>query len=712
MRDVGGTNNLRCYIFGNTDVGGTEPTWPSNMATLVYNYDQFDNYKGRQITPVYKMNFFDEIIWNGSTGNGRWSDALNWSPNILPQQTDEVLFDNITGNSNSYSVIYDLVSMQTIKSLRINPTIPNNITLNFPNTCTFSPAITINLIGDAVIIENGGIINADFGATSGDPLTFAASGTSGKLRINNGGRFIWKADQANLYLIDRLSTVAGTEKGIFEFDIQSSGSEAISVSGKTYGSLVLSASDGNNLYQIQGGGDAIIRGDFVINSNVTLDETWGTDYSGTILVGGDFTNNATVWNINTTENIPDNLIIFNGNVHQTISTNSSTMNIAGTGFNKKIQINNTSGGVSLATDIKLNESLTMTSGILNTGLFVVDLSTSGTLSETPTNPTSYITGNVRATRNIGSGSQDFGGIGLEIQESSGANSTVVTRVTGTPLQGNATCCSGNWSIQRYFDIVPTVNYGLDASMRLFYFEHELNGISETNLEAFKAYLPFSGTSPWTDMAGIGNSVDNNVRVIGLSGFSRWTAAPKDAPLPVELTSFDVKCNSSISTLVWSTASEINNDYFDVEKSDDGFVWYSIAQITGAGNSNKVLTYSFDDKQVSKSKSYYRLKQVDFDGKFEYSPIIYNTCFENNQVEVIVYPNPFEEKINISIGNWTSTSIKCEVIDMLGQVVLTLEFDNSNGSIFETINTQSLKSGLYFIKFYDNDAIITKKIEKR
>lgn len=711
MKDVSGTNNLRCYIFGNTDVGGTEPTWPTNMATLVYNFDQVDNYRGRQITPVYKMNFFDEIIWNGSTGNGRWSDALNWSPNILPQQTDEVLFDNITGDANSYSVIYDVASMQTIKSLRINPTAPNNITVNFPNTCTFSPAITINLSGDAVIIENGGILNADFGSTTGNPLTLSASGTSGKIRINNGGRFIWKADQANEYLVDRLSTVVGTEKGIFEFDIQSSGNEAISVSDKTYGSLVLSASDGNTTYQIQGDGDAIIRGDFVINTNVTLDETWGTDFSGTILIGGNFTNNAAAWNINTIETTPDNLIILNGSAAQTISTSSTTMNVAGSGFGKKIQISNTSGGVSLASDIKLRETLTMTSGILNTGSFTVDLGTVGTLVETPINPSSYITGNVKATRNIGLGSQSFGGIGLEIEESSGSNSTVVTRVTGTQLQGNASCCSGNWSIARYFDIVPSTNSGLNASMKIYYFEHELNGVSETEMQAFKASLPFVGLSPWINMEGTGNSTDNTVRIVSLTGFSRWTVAPKLNPLPVELISFSARCNTNAVELIWSTASEINNDYFEVQKSVDGNLWYYVGTVKGAGNSTTFNSYSFVDKENT-ANAYYRLRQVDFDGKFEYSPIIVGNCIGVEQTEVIVYPNPVSDIVNISIANWKSEKIHWEIVNITGQTILSGEIYPENSFAFEQINMSELKPGMYVVRFMDDDNLIIRKADKK
>jgi len=357
MKDFGQTNNLRCYIFGNTDVGGTEPTWPKSMATLVYNYNQVDNYMGKQITPVYKMNFFDKIVWNGSTGNGKWSDALNWSPNILPQSTDDVLFDNITADANSYTVTFDVTTAQSINSLRINPSTGKIITLNFPNTCTLSPALTINTVNDAIVIENGGVLNANFGSASGNPLTFATA-TTGKLKINNGGKFVWMCDESNQYITDRLSSDAGTETGIFEFDIQSSANEAISLAGRTFGTLVLSASDGANDYKIQGSNDIIIRGDFTINTNVAIDETWGTDYSGTINIAGNFINNASSWLVNTTVNVPDNLFKFNGTTIQTISGSSSVYSLSGAGFDKNFEIDN-SVGVVLNTSMNLNNAITI-----------------------------------------------------------------------------------------------------------------------------------------------------------------------------------------------------------------------------------------------------------------------------------------------------------------------------------------------------------------
>jgi hypothetical protein len=94
-----------------------------------------------------------------------------------------------------------------------------------------------------------------------------------------------------------------------------------------------------------------------------------------------------------------------------------------------------------------------------------------------------------------------------------------------------------------------------------------------------------------------------------------------SPLPIELLYFKGIKNDSKNILNWSTASEDNNDYFNIEKTRDGKIWNSISNMKGAGNSSTQLYYSFVDEDVENIINYYRLKQTDYDGKFKYSEII-------------------------------------------------------------------------------------------
>jgi hypothetical protein len=92
-------------------------------------------------------------------------------------------------------------------------------------------------------------------------------------------------------------------------------------------------------------------------------------------------------------------------------------------------------------------------------------------------------------------------------------------------------------------------------------------------------------------------------------------------LPIELISFEGITKNGYNHLFWKTASESNNDYFTIEKTQDGINFTPIANINGAGNSNMVLNYDYIDYNIINTITYYRLKQTDYDGKYEYSNII-------------------------------------------------------------------------------------------
>jgi hypothetical protein len=130
--------------------------------------------------------------------------------------------------------------------------------------------------------------------------------------------------------------------------------------------------------------------------------------------------------------------------------------------------------------------------------------------------------------------------------------------------------------------------------------------SKTNSVAYKV---LDASYPTTD--GVRGSLRPNIKI----------ALADPASLPIELLYFRGENYKRYNHLTWSTASEVNNDYFDIEKTKDGKDWSSIMTENGAGNSSTQLYYSFDDNNVEGIINYYRLKQTDYDGKFKYSDII-------------------------------------------------------------------------------------------
>ena len=178
-------------------------------------------------------------------------------------------------------------------------------------------------------------------------------------------------------------------------------------------------------------------------------------------------------------------------------------------------------------------------------------------------------------------------------------------------------------------------------------------------------------------------------------------------LPVELLSFDVSCEKDISILKWTTSSEINNDYFIIEKSFDGEIFHQIGIEKGFGNANFNIDYSFEDREINKETTYYRLKQVDFNGEYSYSSVIANSCASNN---FAIYPNPAKDIININfeiLNNRVST--KAKIFNSIGQVIDEIILTEKLNSI----NIEHLDNGLYQIQILNaNNILTTKKFIKQ
>ncbi|MCH2224187.1 MAG: T9SS type A sorting domain-containing protein [Crocinitomicaceae bacterium] len=166
------------------------------------------------------------------------------------------------------------------------------------------------------------------------------------------------------------------------------------------------------------------------------------------------------------------------------------------------------------------------------------------------------------------------------------------------------------------------------------------------------------------------------------------------PLPIELTYFKATLvNNDYVKLEWETSSEINNDYFTVERSTDGITWEPLIKVEGKGNSSSKTNYVTNDMKPYWNLSYYRLKQTDFDGQFEYSNI--NTInFVRGNGYLTVAPNPF--KTSITIEGSPSDLEELSIHNALGQNV-TGRIAVIKKNLKERVwNVSSLETGVYYI----------------
>jgi hypothetical protein len=198
---------------------------------------------------------------------------------------------------------------------------------------------------------------------------------------------------------------------------------------------------------------------------------------------------------------------------------------------------------------------------------------------------------------------------------------------------------------------------------------------------------------------------------GLYSFSDFLANGTSSPLPISLTDFNAQPMLDNVEVTWSTASETNNDYFTIERSKDGVNFKPIAVIDGAGNSNTILNYKLMDYEPYERLSYYRLKQTDFDGKFEYSDIkAVNFVKPSQGQNWSVYPNPSNlNGINITTAALKSNIINLSLTDVTGKLVYnkTISVDKQGGGT-QFIEFDQVGTGIYYLTV--NDGEINKTIK--
>ena len=184
-------------------------------------------------------------------------------------------------------------------------------------------------------------------------------------------------------------------------------------------------------------------------------------------------------------------------------------------------------------------------------------------------------------------------------------------------------------------------------------------------------------------------------------------------VPVELMSFAARTDVKDGVMLeWATASETNNYGFYIERSIDNENFKEIGFVKGSGNSSKEISYSYIDADVNEVGTYYyRLRQVDFDGKFEYSNIVnVNIKAPDKYTLLQAYPNPFNPVTNIEFSLKENGYVRLMVYNTLGQLVQTLVDDNLNAGRHKvTFNARNLASGVYIYKIDVNGFTDTKKI---
>jgi hypothetical protein len=182
------------------------------------------------------------------------------------------------------------------------------------------------------------------------------------------------------------------------------------------------------------------------------------------------------------------------------------------------------------------------------------------------------------------------------------------------------------------------------------------------------------------------------------------------PLPIELLTFEALPNENRVNLSWTTASEINSDYYVIERSKDMSYWTNITTQAGAGNSSILLKYSDVDLRPLSGISYYRLKQVDVDGTYIYSEAI--AVNRAGEKEVIIYPNPTsygDGIINLAFNKYENEDLTITIYDAAGRVTYTEMILADERSNLQTIFLNNFAKGLYNVQLMYGENLILEKL---
>ena len=405
-------------------------------------------------------------------------------------------------------------------------------------------------------------------------------------------------------------------------------------------------------------------------------------------------------------------------------TTIQNQNLSGTGtYNlADLTINNTfatNPAVVLGKDVNVSGALTLTSGITyTTNTNILALGTAAT--STSGSATSFVSGPMSKA-----GSANFVfpvGKGTRWRRSALTNISASTtfRVeyfntaysSLTPVNAPL----NNVSQLEYWQIDRIVGAG-DANITLHWEDASTSGINNC---ADLTIARWNGAS-WDERPGTasgtcsGTGTGTVLSNAAITAFSPFTFGSKSAsvnPLPIELLTFEALKEQDKVNVKWTTVSEINNDYFLVEKTRDFTQFETIGTLDGAGNSLVPVNYQLYDMLPYSGLSYYRLKQVDFNGDFVYYPYVAVDFKNLEEFSFDLYPNPNTgDEINVLINSSKDSEILVVLYDVTGKevyskVVIT-SVDGNNIYAIDTSN--KLSPGVYLVTATSNQNIYSKRL---
>lgn len=604
------------------------------------------------------------FTWTGNTSTA-WTTASNWSTGSLPKSCSQAIIPNVTNQPVISSNV-------TIASLTVDAEADITVSSNsLTVTEAFDQFGTMNIANATVNVDgpfdaSGGTI--DFTHTSG-VLVLSSSVTSlgtlddamGTVEYDGGAQSVLTDSYYNLSI-----ATAGTKTAGGNIDVNGNLTTASTATCKL----------NMDIHRLN------------IAGNLTIEAINGLDASNT-----------------------SSLLTLDGSINQILSGSELT----------NVTIDKPGGDVILNDEISLDGKLTLTSGNIDASTNNLVLTANASVSGA--SDASHVRGNVAKTTT--STSQFIFPVG---------DGTSYRPIAITPSNTDETTWTANYQNTAYGDlevdpplqVVSDVEYwNLDRSgvangtVTLWWDENSTintNDLSELSVAHYN-----NESSLWEDAGNSGTTGNSSAGSVSSSAewnsYSPFTIGSSDAmALPVTYLGMVGVCSDDGDVdLSWRTASEQNSSHFEVERSNDGFEWVQIGTVPATGFSNQKMEYDYQDINASKYfDGYYRLRQVDFDGKEEVLAPIAIFCENEKEITMEVYPNPTAGStgIYVNYGGETNQSTELVVTDSFGKIVTKQSIVLTTGDNIFDINLENCQQGIYTVFLEtQNDKFITKRLAK-
>jgi hypothetical protein len=384
----------------------------------------------------------------------------------------------------------------------------------------------------------------------------------------------------------------------------------------------------------------------------------------------------------------------NGTVWVT-GVSNTTFNGSGVPVIGTLQLNTGPGtSMTLNTNLQISGVLNFQNGLVQLNGQQLQLTGSAILqNESETSRITGITGGSVTASAAGVSGPDqlnIGNLGAMLTSSADLGNVMITRSHVPAVNPFNNTLQG---IQRTFLIQPQNDVAINANLRFYYFNAELNGNDPSTLSLWKSA---DGVN-WSIIgADIRDATNKYVEKDGLTDLSYWTLSDASNPLPLTLEHFAVTCSGSYALVQWQTGEESNLGYFGVERSADGTSWTTLGKVP-ATNDPTGATYVYKDLQPP-GTAFYRLQIVDRAGNSSYSPVFQGGC-SDIAMPFMLYPNPADGQTVAQLSVRQAVTANVLILDINGQQVYNAIWNLQPGMNQLILSLSGLASGNYIVKVF-------------